>query len=1297
MHLLAAKPGGFSDDEGIIDLQQDPAELVILSAQDSSLALLAETAERLPESYPELRLANLSYLSKPAAYDLYSHRVIEQARVVVVSLLGGRGYWHYQLEQLEQRAAETGLTLITVPGDDQADPDLERVSNVSSDLYHNVWRFLREGGPENSDNFYKLLGDKFFDLPLSWNPPRILPRGLIYHPAQLHATLKDWQAQWIPDQPIVLLLFYRSHIQSGNTQAFDQLIEEICSQSLNPLPLAVASLKEDECLALVNHLCQQNEIAVIINTTGFSLNNQGNAALSSQPMTETVAIESDAPILQAILAGNSEEDWQQQSQGLRPTDIAMNIALPEMDGRIITRAISFKEIAPRNQRCQIDPVHYRLQLERAAFVVNLARCWARLAQTPNSNKRIALVLANYPTKDGRIGNGVGLDTPNSTINILHAMRDHGYNVENIPDDGTALVETLLQWVTNDNDRLALRPCQQSLSIERYKTCFSQLPVSCQEAVSERWGNPEQDPKARQGRIMVAGIRLGATFVGIQPARGYQMDVAANYHDPDLVPPHSYLAFYFWLRHEYGIDAIAHIGKHGNLEWLPGKGTALSDQCWPDIALGPLPHIYPFIVNDPGEGAQAKRRTQAVIIDHLMPPLARADSYGDMAELELLVDELYQAMGVDSAREKHLRNKIVDKLRSSHVLEELPCSQQQAQHSTNTTQGISEEQILNELDAYLCDLKEAQIRNGLHLFGYGTQGLQRSETLVALTRLPRGDSPEDQSLLVCLADDLELGDSQPGFDPLSPLAATPWHGSRPERLAIISGDAWRTEADTRERLERLALELIERHFGQPALPLTKLAEENLPLTAQLFQHIQQAILPAFDGSPDNELRQFINALDGKFVPPGPSGAPSRGRLDVLPTGRNFYSVDSRSIPTPAAWELAQRSADQLLMRHLQDHGEYPKTIGLSVWGTATMRTGGDDIAQAMALMGVRPRWAAGSNRLNGFEIIPAFHLGRPRIDVTLRISGFFRDAFPNVIRLFDAAVQALAEHEESGDNNPIRQQSLQEEAMLCQQGLTPDQARQQSRWRIFGSKPGAYGAGLQGLIDERCWASESDLASAYINWGGYAYGQSDSGTQAFAAFEHRLSGLQVVMHNQDNREHDLLDSDDYYQFQGGMSNAVRVLSPEAPAIYHNDHSNPAKPVTRTLNEELNRVIRSRVLNPKWIEAMRQHGYKGGFEMAATIDYLFAYDATTDLIADYQYAEVTKRLLLDADNRAFLEQYNPNALKEMGERMLEAVQRGLWQEPGDHQQALIDLLLELDQSEELSLGTQPHKPHQDNSAT
>ena len=766
--------------------------------------------------------------------------------------------------------------------------------------------------------------------------------------------------------------------------------------------------------------------------------------------------------------------------------------------------------------------------------------------------------------------------------------------------------------------------------------------------------------------MISGIRLGETFVGIQPARGFNIDLLANYHDPDLVPPHNYLAFYFWLRFTYQVNAVIHVGKHGNLEWLPGKGLALSNECWPDAVLGPMPHFYPFIVNDPGEGAQAKRRTQAVIIDHLMPPMARAETYGDMAELEGLVDEYYQAQGLDTRREVWLREQILEKVQSTNILDEL-----------NEAARGDDNQVLEELDTYLCDIKEAQIRHGLHILGELPEPHKVANTLIALLRLPRGEGQINQGILHCLVNDFSLQIDGEPFEPLS-AGREPWSGVKPDLLANIDGSLWRSTADTRERLELLALQWVQQYL---------LADNDLteliafPATYALLVYAQSTIHKALQQSVENELNAIIDGLEGKFIEAGPSGAPTRGRLDTLPTGRNFYSVDNRAIPSKAAWVLGQQSAQALIHRHLQEHGDYPKQLGLSVWGTATMRTGGDDIAQAFALMGVKPIWAEGSHRVVDFEIIPFQLLNRPRVDVTLRVSGFFRDAFANVMALFDAAVVAISELAEPGNNNLIQQNIKQREAQLIADGMNVTQAKREASYRVFGSKPGAYGAGLQGLIDERCWEEKSDLAEAYLNWGGYAYGNSDKdGVQAKEAFLDRLSNIEVVLQNQDNREHDLLDSDDYYQFQGGMSNAAQVYSGKAPIIYHGDHSNPSKPVIRTLKEELNRVLRSRVLNPKWIEAMREHGYKGAFEMGATVDYLFAYDATTDLIADYQYHQVTDTLLFDEVNQQFLKDNNPHIMEEMAERLMEAAQRGLWQAPDEYQEKLQDLLLQCDEMQE-----------------
>ncbi|MEL4165855.1 cobaltochelatase subunit CobN [Pseudomonas sp. ZS001] len=1255
MHLLRTQPGGFVSDDNIADLGQTPAELVILCSGDSSLALLAEAAKQLPGDYPEFRLANPMQVQNHASVDLYFEDVLRHAKVILLSLHGGIGYWRYGIERLMALAGR-GVKLILVPGDDRPDPELSDLSNVPVEDRDRLWQFLRQGGLGNALDLFHNLASQWFGRDYPWGEPQALPRTAIYHPTHNQASLADWRADWQAGQPVAAVLFYRSHLQAANTAFIDVFCQRLQASGLNPLPMAVASLKEPGCLAMVQDWLDEAEAGVILNTTGF--------AQSSPEAPHLRPFRRNVPVIQAICAQDNEPGWRASEQGLGPRDLAMHIALPELDGRIISRPISFKDLAWRSELSQSDVVCYRAVPERMDFVAELARRWTDLARLPTAEKRVALILANYPTRDGRIGNGVGLDTPAAALNILRALHAEGYPLPaQLPASGTALIQQLLGGVSNDLDSLDLRPCHQSLSLDAYRAMFDALPEANRQAVLERWGTPDKDPMFRQGRLMIAGLRLGLTFVGIQPARGYQVDPSAVYHDPDLVPPHGYLAFYFWLRHAYGAHAVIHVGKHGNLEWLPGKGVGLSENCWPDALLGPLPNIYPFIVNDPGEGAQAKRRTQAVIIDHLMPPLTRAETYGPLRNLELLADEYYEAQLLDPRRARELQRDILGLVRETHIDREL---QLDAALDSEADAAI----WLPRLDTYLCDLKESQIRDGLHVFGQSPAGRLRIDTLLALLRIPRGDGKGAQSsLLRALARAFELG-----FDPLDCALAEPWGGGRPQALCQVSDQAWRTVGDTRERLELFAAQLIERALDGAVEGLDAPGWETV---SSIVEHLREVVAPRLDACGPAEMRGLLDALGGRFVPAGPSGAPSRGRLDVLPTGRNFFSVDVRNLPTTTAWRIGFQSANLILERHLQDHGDHLRQLGLSVWGTATMRTGGDDIAQAMALMGVRPVWATGSQRVDDFEILPLSLLDRPRVDVTLRVSGFFRDAFANLIRLFDAAVQAVAALDEPDDMNPLAAKVRGEREALSASGLDPEVAARQAGWRIFGAKPGAYGAGVQGAVDGRLWQSREDLAEVYLNWGGYAYGGSDEGTAAREQFSRRLSQVQAVLQNQDNREHDLLDSNDYYQFQGGMLAAVETLSGETAASYHGDHSQPDLPRIRTLKEELNRVIRSRAVNPKWIDGVKRHGYKGAFELAATVDNLFAFDATTQLIDDHQYALLADAYLLDPHTQAFIRQHNPDALRDMTERMLEAQQRGMWQEPGEYREALENLLLDIEE--------------------
>lgn len=1227
MHLLAATPGGINDGSEAVDLEQQPGDIVFLSAADTELSSLS-VFNQAANSALSLRLANNMQLSHHLSVDIYVEDVISNAKLVIMRLLGGISYWSYGVEQITECCRRNNILLAVLPGDDQPDEELAALNTVSRDQAHRLWQYLVQGGGDNYANFLN-YSQFLLDAETEWQEPKLLMKAGLYWPGASEISLVQLKNSWHQEAPIIGIVFYRALYQASNLAPVDDLIVVLQKKGLNPLPLYVASLKDPLCAEIVAQLLSEAPPSVILNATGFALSNPGAAR------KETPFDTADCPILQVIFSGGNEEAWREGVTGLSARDIAMNVCLPEVDGRIITRAVSFKGDAGYDKETQTNIVAYKSVKDRIQFVADLAESWAQLRATPASSRKIAVILANYPNKNGRIGNGVGLDTPAGTIEVLKAMQAEGYKVDNIPATGNALIETLLEGPTNSHRPDQPRENGIKFSIKNYQQFFSGLPEKLRLEVLDRWGYPETDPFVVEGNFLLSVKRYGNTLVGIQPARGYNIDPTASYHDPDLVPPHGYFAFYAWLREEEQVHAILHMGKHGNMEWLPGKALALSEECYPEAVFGPMVHLYPFIVNDPGEGTQAKRRAAAVIIDHLTPPMTRAESYGPLADLERLVDEYYEAAGVDPRRIALLRQQILELTQTTGI--DIDC-------------GIRAEDAENDqlakLDNYLCELKELQIRDGLHIFGKSPTSRQLTDLLVALVRIPRGDGiGHNASLIRSLSKDIGFPEN---FDPLDCDMAGSWKGDKPDLLQ--TDNIWRSNGDTVERLEELAVALVS---GRQTV------SAQWKATSEILSNIENSLRPVVEGCGSSELAGLLKGLDGRFVEPGPSGAPTRGRDDVLPTGRNFYSVDSRAIPTPTAWLLGWKSAGLLIDRYRQENGAWPKTMILSAWGTANMRTGGDDIAQALALMGVRPTWDKASSRVTGFEILPASILDRPRVDVTLRVSGFFRDAFPQQMALFDSAVRDVARLDEQESINPLAAKVRLDQADLEKSGLPPDIAQKRAAYRLFGSKPGAYGAGLQALMDEKGWTDEGDLARAYIAWGGYAYGAGAEGVAEHGLFERRLGQVEAVVHNQDNREHDLLDSDDYYQFEGGVTAAIRHIKGTQPTVYHNDHSRPESPKIRTLEEEIGRVVRARVINPKWIKGIMRHGYKGAFEMSATVDYLFAFAATAKAVKDHHFDAVFDAYLMDENVRQFLKENNPDALQEMVDKFQEALDRKMWQ--------------------------------------
>jgi cobaltochelatase CobN len=1165
--------------------------LLLLSTADTDLL----AARSVPAPALELRLANPARVADPA-------ELLDGVRVVLVRLLGGRRAWE-GFDVLRAACRERGVPLVAVGGEGALDAELADASTVPAGVVADAAEYLREGGPGNLAQLVAFLSDTVLLTGVGFGPPVALPAY------GLHGTRAV-----DPSRPTVGVVFYRAHELSGNSAFVDVLCDAVEDAGANARPVYVGSLRPDGegRLPVVDELLADVDALVVT-----VLASGGANASDAEGWDATALARLDVPVLQALCLTSSRADWAASDAGAAPIDAAMQVAIPEFDGRLITVPFSFKESGEDGVPVYVADAGGPLR------VAGIAVAHARLRSVPPADKRVALVLSSYPTKHSRVGNAVGLDTPVSAVRLLQAMGEAGYDVGSFPEDGDTLVHTLIaagghdvEWLTEEQ----LSSAAARVPLADYTAWFATLPPELQEAMVEHWGPPPGSLYVDGDDIVLAALRYGNVVLAIQPPRGFGENPIAIYHDPDLPPSHHYLAAYRWLATEFEAHAVVHLGKHGTLEWLPGKGLGLSAGCAPDAVLGDLPLFYPFIVNDPGEGTQAKRRAHATVVDHLVPPMARAESYDEMAQLEQLLDEHAQVQAMDPAKLPIIRAQIWELITAA-----------QLHHDLHVESSPSEEEFdefLLHVDGYLCEVKDVLIRDGLHVLGQAPVGLPRVDLVLGVLRAQQTWGGQAGSL--------------PGL-------------RRALGAAYDLGEDDRTQADRLEAMARelvLALDAADWDAGAVPGVVAGVLDRPVPDVDAVLRFACEQVVPRLARTTD-ELDHLLHGLSGGFVPAGPSGSPTRGLVGVLPTGRNFYSVDPKAIPSQNAWAVGVALGDSLLSRYLADHGEYPASVGLVVWGTSAMRTAGDDIAEALWLLGVRPVWDRASRRVTGLEVVPADELGRPRVDVTLRISGFFRDAFPHVVALLDEAVRTVAALEEAPEQNFLRAH--------VQADLAEGADERRATARIFGSKPGAYGAGLLPLIDSRDWKTDADLAEVWAVWGGYAYGQGLDGAPARRDMERVYTRMRVAAKNQDTREHDIVDSDDYFQYHGGMVAAVRALTGQSPEAYVGDSAVPDTVKTRTLQEETHRVFRARVVNPKWIAAMQRHGYKGAFELAATVDYLFGYDATAGVVDDWMYEKLASKYVFDETNRAFMQKSNPWALRGISERLLEAADRGLWEEP------------------------------------
>lgn len=1141
--------------------------ILILSNADTDILAIRSIVEGLPSGFPQISAWNPSNLE-----DLPS---LDGVDVVIIRLLGGRRSFEAQFDELRERCARGTIPLLAFGGEAFCDAELTELSSVPSTTIVQGFEYLLYGGLYNLENFLRFVSDAVLFTGFGFAPAREVPSCGLYDDQDID-----------PSKPSIAVVFYRAQLLSGNTSFIDDLMNAVRERGANAIGVYCYSLRPDEN-GRVEALEMLADIGVdCIITTVLAM---GSSNGDEWDASQLAAL--DIPVIQAVPATTSSQVWENSDAGLSPLDVAMAVAIPEFDGRIISVPFSFKEVVDDGDEFMAPVSAYRTIYDRTARVSGTAVRQASLSRIEPAKRRIAIVLSAYPTKLSRIGNAVALDTPASVIGLLHALRDQGYYVDRIPQTPDELMAEIVATFDYESSTLSDEQREHvagSISIEDYRECFEAFPAPLKKTVVDAWGEPPGSIFVDRGELVFPGLDLGGVIIAVQPPRGFGENPIAIYHSPDLAPTHHYLAFYRWLDEHWGAHAVIHAGKHGTLEWLPGKGVGLSSSCGPDAALGDMPFIYPFVVNDPGEGTQAKRRAHAVVVDHLLPPMTRAETYDDLARLESLLDEYAQVNSLDPAKLPAIRAKVWDLLVSAEIHRDLGIDDR-------PTEDDFDDLILH-VDGYLCELKDAQIRGGLHVLGQVPTGTKEIDLVLAMTRLPQGSVPS-------LRANLSTGASRSEVDDL--------------------------EAKNRQLLEDLSERGWEYEGNNPTL-----------------RWICDSLIPRLADTP-SEISNILKALDGRRVPPGPSGAPTRGMAHVLPTGRNFYSVDPKAIPSQLAWDVGQHLADEIVERYQAEEGCFPQCVGLVVWGTAAMRTMGDDIASALALLGVRPVWQEESRRVIGLELIPIEELGRPRVDVTLRISGFFRDAFPHVIELLDDAFSLAG-----FDDDP----------------------------RIFGSKPGAYGSGILSVLDSGNWRSDEDLASVYEAWSGWSYGRNQMGAPALEAMRRRFGAIQVALKYQDNREHDIFDSDDYLQDHGGMIATIRSLTGVEPKAWFGDSADPLHPKVRTLAQEAARVVRTRVINPKWITAMQEHGYKGAFEMAATVDYLFGYDATAHVVEDWMYERVTQAYVSDPQIRKFFEQSNPWALRSIAERLMEASDRGLWNASDEALASLRSAILEAEGWEE-----------------
>lgn len=1170
-------------------------------------------------------------------------KLVAEADLVIVRLHSDTT--HFKKWDRFRAAAERAKGLVFInSGMPEVAAEVRGLFKGTSEDYGLLRSYIELGGGENERGLLLWACRVISGLDVEVPPPQRQRTEGIYHPDHPRdVDLPTYLGTLDPARPTVGVMFFQGYWLSNDLEPMDALIRELERIGANVIPVFFIASPNPVSgsigiRAVVDRYFMDGNAsrvdAVILNM-GFSqlsLSTPGDGSVRAA--VHNFFGDLNVPVLQAMTLWKPRTEWEGSLTGLGAVEISTNVVWPEYDGQIIAVPIACTETAADGKR-KFVPMPDRIER-----VASMAKAWGDLRRTPVAQRKVAILLYMYPPKNDRVGGAAGLDTFESVASILRAMKDRGYTLDRTLSHGKELLDEIMKGVTNDVEWLSSQEIKEraadSVEEGRYRQWFDAVPARAREAMCRDWGQPPGELYNVDGRLIVPGVRNGNVFIGFQPNRGYHAQAETLYHSTDVVMPHQYLAYYRWLKEVFGAHAIIHMGCHGTLEWLPGKNVGLSKECYPDVVLGSVPNLNPYIMDNPGEGVQAKRRSSAAIVDHLIPAMTRAGSYDELMDLDAdLQAYLHAANGGQGDKARALAESIHGLVRRISMLEEIGLS------ADASPEDLTER--MDRLYDYVLETKDALIKDGLHIMGRPPEGARLEEMLYSLTRLQNGPVPSLRAA-VAGAKRLDLRDLQDHPSEVH-LGSGALKGSL---LDEVDGDCHR---------------LLEKMMGAgfekgPCLDIVKASFPGGGGLLDVALYICDRIYPDIMGTKD-EIGNLLRGLDGGYVPPGPSGCPTRGNAHLLPTGRNFYSIDPNAIPGPACWELGRKMADQMVGRHVKEMGCYPKNVGMVVWATDTMKTGGDDIAYILWLMGLRPKWSAAGGRVTGLEVIPLPELGRPRIDVTLRISGLFRDTFPNLIDMIDEGVETIASLDESDEENYLAMHLREDIQAALRKGLAPREARARAMVRIFGDPPGDHGAGVDVLIESSKWSTTEDLAETYVTWGCHAYGREWRGEKVPEVFKEKLSRLNVTVKNHEDREFDLLDIDDDYTMLGGMNAAVRAFGGRKPLSIMGDSSDPQRLKTRTVEEESKFVFRSRVLNPKWLDGLKEHGFRGAQELSKLVEYVIGWDATSDIIEPWMYRSITERFLFDEETRKWIEESNPYALREMASRLLEAIQRGLWE--------------------------------------